>query len=70
MHMDDVEMNQNLVSIVMPAYNSSRFIASSIDSVLAQTYENWELLIVETIYQLTVPERLLERTQARIAALG
>lgn len=49
MHMDDVEMNQNLVSIVMPAYNSSRFIASSIDSVLAQTYENWELLIVDDL---------------------
>ena len=32
-------------SIIMPAYNSARFIAKSIDSVLAQTYTDWELLI-------------------------
>ena len=36
-----------LVSIIMPAYNSARFIRESIDSVLAQTYTEWELLIVD-----------------------
>lgn len=36
-----------LVSIIMPAYNCSRFIGKSIDSVLAQTYTAWELLIVD-----------------------
>lgn len=36
-----------LVSIVMPSYNTGRFIAKSIRSVLAQTYENWELIIVD-----------------------
>jgi len=36
-----------LVSIIMPSYNCGRFIAESIRSVLAQTYENWELLIVD-----------------------
>lgn len=39
-------MNE-LVSIVMPSYNTSKFIAESIESVLAQTYENWELIIVD-----------------------
>ena len=34
-------------SIIMPAYNSARFIGDSIRSVLAQTYTNWELLIVD-----------------------
>lgn len=36
-----------LVSIIMPTYNCSQFIRESIDSVLAQTYTNWELLIVD-----------------------
>ena len=39
-------MNE-LVSIVMPSYNTAKFIAESIDSVLAQTYTNFELLIVD-----------------------
>lgn len=36
-----------LVSIVMPAYNSEKFIHEAIQSVLNQTYQNWELLIVD-----------------------
>ena len=36
-----------LVSIIMPSYNTASYIADSIRSVLAQTYPNWELLIVD-----------------------
>lgn len=36
-----------LVSIVMPSYNTGELIAESIKSVLAQTYHNWELIIVD-----------------------
>ena len=35
----------DLVSIIMPTYNSSRFVLKSIRSVQNQTYENWKLLI-------------------------
>lgn len=38
---------EKLVSIIMPTYNCGRFIADSIKSVQAQTYKNWELLIVD-----------------------
>ncbi|MGO9013544.1 MAG: glycosyltransferase family 2 protein [Dissulfurispiraceae bacterium] len=36
-----------LVSIVTPMFNAEPFIAETIESVLAQTYENWEMLVVD-----------------------
>lgn len=37
----------DLVSIIMPSYNTGRFIKGAIESVLAQTYTYWELIIVD-----------------------
>ncbi len=39
--------NLGLVSIVTPSYNCSDFIGKTIESIQAQTYENWELLITD-----------------------
>lgn len=36
-----------LVSIVTPSYNCAAFIGETIDSILAQTYQNWELIITD-----------------------
>ena len=39
-------MNE-LVSIITPCYNAERFIRETIESVIAQTYTNWEMIIVD-----------------------
>jgi glycosyltransferase involved in cell wall biosynthesis len=35
-----------LVSVMMPAFNAERYVAQAIESVLAQTYTNWQLIVV------------------------
>lgn len=39
-------MQHKLVSIITPLYNGEHFIAKTIDSVLAQTYPHWEMIII------------------------
>lgn len=40
-------MKKGLVSIIMPSYNSEKYISESIDSILKQKYTQWELLIID-----------------------
>ena len=40
-------MRNNLVSIITPSYNSSKFIVECINSVISQTFQNWEMIIVD-----------------------
>ncbi len=41
------KQTQPLVSIIVPVYNAGRFIDETIQTVLDQTYTNWELLLVD-----------------------
>lgn len=44
---DGIERVKGLVSIIMPSYNTAPFIEETIQSVLNQTYTNWELIIID-----------------------
>ena len=39
--------NQPTVSVIMPAFNSDPYVAAAIDSVRAQTFPDWELLVID-----------------------
>ena len=59
------------VSIIMPAYNAGRTIANAIDSVLAQTFADWELFVIDdgsSDDTLTIAEGYAE-TESRICIL-
>lgn len=44
---DGIPREPGLVSVIMPSYNTAEYITESIQSVLNQTYTNWELIIVD-----------------------
>lgn len=38
---------ETLVSVIIPCYNGERFIGEAIESVISQTHQNWELIVVD-----------------------
>lgn len=56
----------DLVSIIMPSWNTGKFIAESIQSVINQTYKNWELIIVDDCSTDNTDEIVNNYTDKRI----
>lgn len=45
--MKDMPAELPLVSVIMPAYNAEKYLTAAIQSVLDQTFEKWELLVID-----------------------
>ena len=45
-----------MVSVIMPSYNAEKYIAESIESVLHQTYPNWELIVTDDCSSDNTPD--------------
>ena len=46
--MDNIKKkNTPLVSVILPNYNNDKYLDKSINSVIAQTFINWELFIID-----------------------
>jgi len=57
------------VSVIMPVYNGERFIAEAIDSVLAQSLTDWELIVVDDGSTDRTPEVLKRYADPRILTI-
>lgn len=55
-----MEQDKELVSIIVPVYNAGAYIKETISMVQAQTYENWELLLVDDCSGDDSRQRILE----------
>lgn len=42
-----IKIDYGKVSIIMPSFNSEKFIKESINSIIEQTYSNWELIVID-----------------------
>ncbi len=52
------------VSVIMPCYNAEKYISDAVESILNQTYTNWELLIIDdgsTDHSLEIVQRFAEK---------
>lgn len=57
------------VSIIIPVYNAEKYIKETVESVLQQSYKNWELILVENGSSDRTGEILSELTDERIRVI-
>ena len=54
------------VSLIMPLYNAEKYVEEAIESILSQTYTNFELILIDDISTDSTMERVLKYKDGRI----
>ncbi len=62
-------MKQPLVSIIIPMYNAEKYIEETIKSVMLQTYQNWEIIVVSNASTDRSEELIASLDDARIQVI-
>ena len=60
--------NANLVSIIMPTYNCGHLIPRAINSVISQSFKNWELIIIDNCSNDNTQETIKNFNDQRITS--
>ena len=45
--MTALEKKQKKISVIIPVYNAEKYLRETLDSVIKQSYNNWEILLIE-----------------------
>ncbi len=59
-------VNRELVSVITPCYNGAEYIGETIESVLSQTYKDWEMIIEDAAESLPSDNKMTRPQQDRI----
>ncbi|MDR3668482.1 MAG: glycosyltransferase [Ignavibacteriaceae bacterium] len=60
-------MNKELVSVIMPVLNAEKYITSSVNSILNQTYDNFEFIIIDDGSSDNTATKIKEISDSRIS---
>jgi glycosyltransferase involved in cell wall biosynthesis len=61
-----MQQTEGKVSVIIPAYNAQKFIKDTIDSVIAQTYPDWEIIVVNDGSTDGTPDLVIKEADNRI----
>ena len=57
------------ISVIMPAYNCARFVTHAIESILAQTWQDWELIVIDDGSTDATPDILARINDRRVVVV-
>ena len=58
--MTALEKKQKKISVIIPVYNAEKYLRETLDSVIKQSYNNWEILLIENGSKDKSPEIIRE----------